>query len=130
MVAPETVQESVLDVPMVIVPELAAKEEIVGSAPTVTVAVAVEEPLPLVAVSVYVVVLVGDTEVLVPVTVPTPLSIDKLVAPTTDQASVLEAPEEIEDGEAVNDAMVGLVPVTVTVVVAVAEPVAFVAVSV
>ena len=99
---------------------------------TVTVAVAVELPPPFVAVRVYVVVVAGLTDVLVvPVTTPTPWSIESVVAPVTLQESVELAPGAIEVGDAVKDAITGTgTAVTVTVAVAVELPEEFVAVRV
>jgi hypothetical protein len=60
-----------------------------------------------------------------------PGTIAMLVAPVVDQLSVVLDPEEIVVGFAANELIVGLlVAFTVTVTVDVAEPVAFVAVSV
>lgn len=42
------------------------------------------------------------------VTVPIPLSSEMLVAPETDQIRLVDCPAVITDGDAVNDAMVGL----------------------
>jgi hypothetical protein len=68
---------------------------------------------------------------LVPVTVPTPLSIESVVAPVTDHASVDEAPRAMVAGVAVKEAITGTGKgVTVTVAVAVEFPPALVAVSV
>jgi len=71
----------------------------------------------------------GPTVVDELVTVPTPLSIDKEVAPATLQESVLDcpAPAAIPVGLAVNEAIAGFMP---TAVVAVVLPAALVAVSV
>jgi hypothetical protein len=98
----------------------------------VTVTLAVELPPPFVAVSVYVVVAVGLTDVLVvPVTGPTPWSIESVVAPVTLQESVELAPGAIDAGDAVNDAITGTgTAVTVTVAVAVELPEEFMAVRV
>ena len=100
---------------------------------TVTFAVAVVEPAVLVAVSVKVVVAVGLTlvEPLAEVDVKVPGVMATLVAPVVSQLSVLLAPKVILVGLAANELMVGLLGVvTVTVSVAVVEPVAFVAVRV
>jgi hypothetical protein len=72
------------------------------------------------------------TLTLAPVTVPTPLSILRLVAPVTDQLSVAESPAVIDEGEAAKLALVieGSAT-TVTVTWAVTDvPAEFVAVSV
>jgi hypothetical protein len=63
-----------------------------------------------------------------PVTLPIPLSSDKVVAPLTDQLSVLLAPTPMMLGPAMKPAMVGFC--TVTVSEAVAVPAELVAVSV
>lgn len=102
---------------------------------TVTVADVVFEPAVLVAVRVYVVVACGLTFVvpLADVDANVPGVIVMLVAPEVAQLSVLTPPGAIVEGLAVNELIDGtLVPVTVTVTidVAVAEPAAFVAVSV
>ena len=73
--------------------------------------------------------MVGETTLLVvPVTAPTPLSMEREVAPVTVQASVELAPEAIEVGVAVKEVITGPEP-TVTVTVAVELPPALVAVS-
>ena len=68
----------------------------------------------------------------VPVTLPTPLSMLKLVAPLTDQLSVLLCPTVMAEGVAMKLDRVGGCGAgfTVTMAVAVTLPVAFVAVSV
>ncbi len=97
----------------------------------VTVAVEVVGPPALVAVNVYVVVTTGVTTMLVPVTVPIPLSTETVVAPVTDQASVEEPPRAMVEGVAVKEAITGTgSSVTSTVAVAVTGPEAFVAVNV
>jgi len=70
-----------------------------------------------------------------PVTVPTPWLIDRLVAPLTLQDSVLDAPLVMLVGEAVKEEITGgsgcgAAALTVTLAVFVTEPAAFVAVSV
>jgi hypothetical protein len=80
-----------------------------GTGTTVTVVVAVLLPDPLVAVSVKIVVAAGVTDVLVPVTVPTPWSMLRLVAPVTAQASMLLWPVVMLVGLAVKLVMVGAV---------------------
>jgi hypothetical protein len=77
------------------------------------------------------VVLAGETDTEVPVTVPTPWSIDTEVAPLTVHDSTELCPPGIDGGLATNDWIVGpaLLP-TVTARVAVMLPDAFVAVSV
>jgi hypothetical protein len=78
-----------------------------------------------------VVVEAGLTETELPVTVPTDGEMDSEVAPVADQARVEEPPAVMLAGDAVKLAMVGgATGVTVTVVEAVAEPSAFVAVRV
>jgi hypothetical protein len=87
---------------------------------TVTVVCAVTEPCALVAGSVYVVVCVGETVIELPVTVPTPLSIEIVVALLVDHERAELCPAVMVLGEAVKEEMVGangLVPETVTVVV-------------
>jgi hypothetical protein len=75
-------------------------------------------------------VVVGLTATLVPVTVPTLLSMLRLVAFAVDQLSVADPPAVIVDGVAVKLAIEGAATmVTVTCAVAVA-PAEFVAVSV
>jgi len=77
-----------------------------------------------------VVVAEGFTLTLVPVTVPTPLSMLRLASPVAVQESVAEPPAVISAAEAVKLAIAG-VPTTVTVAVAVtAVPAALVAVRV
>jgi len=104
----------------------------VGADPvTVTVTARVVEPPVPVAVRVYTLVAAGVTVLLVPVTVPTPWSMDNEVAPVTAHASVEDAPAAMVEGVAVNEEMTGVVPgLTVTVVVAVVLPAEFVAVRV
>lgn len=95
VVAFVTAHERTVETPDIKADGVAIKLEIVGAGTTVTVAFAVDaSPAALVAVSVYVVVLAGDTFVLLPVTVPTPLSMLKLDAPVTDQLSV-ELPPDV-----------------------------------
>src|SRR5512147_1830069 len=75
---------------------------------TVTTAVALTLPAALLAVSRYVVVVDGATCLLVrPVTSPTPLSIPRLVAPVTDQVSVVTCPVPMAEGEAAKLSIVG-----------------------
>jgi len=76
-----------------------------------------------------VVVALGFTEVLDPVTVPTPWSMVSVFAPATDHESADEEPGATVEGVAVNDAMTGT-GITVMVVLAVVLPASFVAVSV
>jgi hypothetical protein len=100
---------------------------------TVTLAVFVLEPAAFVAVSVYIVVAVGLTLVdpLADADVKLPGVIAMLVAPLVDQLSVLLAPELMLVGLALNELIVGACcAFTVTVAVDVADPFAFVAVSV
>jgi hypothetical protein len=103
-------------------------------AATVTFAVDVLEPDALVAVSVYVVVDEGLTLVeplaCVDANVPGVIAIE--VAPLVAQLNVLLEPELMLVGLALNELMLGLpaVVVTVTVAVEVSDPAAFVAVSV
>ena len=60
----------------------------------------------------------GLTDLLVPVTEPTPWLMESVVAPLTFQARVDEPPEAIEAGVAVKEEMTGaLAGVTVTVAV-------------
>ena len=66
----------------------------------------------------------------VPVTGPTPWSIESVVAPVTVQESVELPPGAIDVGDAVNEAITGTGTTTVTVAVRVELPKAFVAVSV
>jgi hypothetical protein len=75
-VAPETVQERVVLEPSAMEAGEAEKLEMVGLAGpvTVTVTAAVTVPPVLYAESVYVVVAVGETDLLVPETLPTPWS--------------------------------------------------------
>ena len=77
------------------------------------------------------VVVPGLTTLVVPVTVPTPLSMLRLVAPDTDQLKVLLCPAVMVAGVAMKLEMAGGCGAgfTVTVVVAVTLPAAFVAVS-
>ena len=135
LVAPFTLQDNVLEPPARIDVGLAVKLLIVGgalAAVTVTVALAVADPLLFFAVSVYVVVAVGLTETEVPDTAPTFALILRLVAPFTLQDNVLEPPARIDVGLAVKLLIVGgaLAAVTVTVALAVADPLLFLAVSV
>ena len=80
------------------------------------------------------VVVVGETDVLVPVTAPTPGVIERLVAPLVDQLKVELLPAVMVDGVAAKLAIVGVggwdTGVTVTVAVLVALPMTLVAVSV
>jgi hypothetical protein len=113
-VAPVTDQARVDDPPGATCDGDAVNEAITGgSGVTVTVAVDVADPVALVAVNVYVVVAVGLTTTLVPVTVPTPLSIESDVAPVTDQSRVAGSPATTVDGVAANEAIVGGVFVSV-----------------
>jgi predicted RecA/RadA family phage recombinase len=109
----------------------AVKLAIEGAATTVTVTCAVAVvSAAFVAVNVYVVVADGVTLTLVPVTVPTLLSMLTLVAPVTDQLSVVVPPAVIVDEAAVKLAIEGAATtVTVTCAVAVV-PAEFVAVRV
>jgi hypothetical protein len=69
------------------------------------------------------VVLAGDTDIDVsPVTVPTPLLIDRAGAglPVTDQDSVVDWPAGMDVGVAANEAMAGACPWFTTVIVTVA----------
>jgi hypothetical protein len=76
-------------------------------------------------------VVVGLTDLDVsPVTVPTPLSMLRDVAPVTEKDSVLDCPLVILVGPAVKLLITGAAAVTVTVTVFVVEPPLFVAVSV
>jgi len=93
------------------------------------VATAVADPFALVAVSVYVVLAVGETDRVLPVTVPIPWSIDRLVPPVTVHVRVLEPPDSMDTGFAVNDEMLGP-GCTVTWARAVVLPAALEAVSV
>lgn len=79
-----------------------------------TVAVDVAVPPAPVAVRVYVVVAVGLTDLLVPVTVPTPWLMLRLVAPETVQLSSELWPKVIVAGDALKTVMLGGVGVTVT----------------
>jgi hypothetical protein len=74
---------------------------------TVTVTLRVVVPPGPVAVSVYAVVVVGITVAVVPLTAPTPESIETVMAPDTFHESTVELPLTIEAGFAVNDAMTG-----------------------
>ena len=77
------------------------------------------------------VVVVGRTVVLVPVTGPTPWSIESSVAPSTFQESTLDSPPAIAAGAAVKDTMVGRPEApTVRTSAVVVVPVAFAAVTV
>jgi len=76
-----------------------------------------------------VVVALGLTDVLVPVTVPTPWSMVSLFAPATDHESADGEPGATVEGVAVNEAMTGK-GTTLTVTLAVVLPTAFVAVRV
>jgi hypothetical protein len=114
---------------------VAMNELIVGRVAvcTVTVAVAVTEPAALVAVRMYVVVASGLTFVvpLAEVEANVPGVMVSVAAPDVAQLSVLIPPKEMPVGLAVNELIVGRFGcVTVTVTVAVADPVLFVAVSV
>jgi hypothetical protein len=71
----------------------------------------------------------GFTSTDVPVTAPTPALIVRVVAPVTDQPSVLEWPVDTIAGVAVKLAMVGRLP-TMTVSETVVEPMLLVAVRV
>ena len=87
---------------------------------TVTVVDCMAFVAPLVAVRVYVVLVVGETVVLVPVTVPTPGVIERLVALLTDQFNVALLPAVMVEGVAAKLAITGVVTAageTVTVVV-------------
>ncbi|PTL75286.1 hypothetical protein DAT35_55600 [Vitiosangium sp. GDMCC 1.1324] len=75
------------------------------------------------------VVAVGLTVTLVPVAVPTPGEMLRLVAPATSQLSVVLPPRKIVDDSAPNFVIVGG-GTTVTVAVAVTLPAPFVAVRV
>jgi hypothetical protein len=103
---------------------------------TVTAVDAVTEPAELVAVSVYVVVAAGLTlvEPLAALEVNDPGAIAMVVAPLVAQLSCVLAPAAIVAGVAWNEVTVGFdgggVLATVTVAVAVTEPVALLAVSV
>ena len=73
----------------------------------------------------------GVTTTLVPVTVPTPWSIESVVAPVTTQARVEEPPREMVDGVAVKEVNTGSgALVTVTRAECDTEPAALVAVMV
>lgn len=72
----------------------------------------------------------GLTEILDPVTLPMPLSIDKDVAPDTDQLSEVLCPAVMPLGAALKPEMTGGNGVTVTVAVLVTEPPPLVAVKV
>jgi len=76
-----------------------------------------------------VVVAAGFTDVLVPVTVPTPWSMVSVVAPVSDQESADEDPGATTEGAAVNEEMTGT-GITVTMTLAVVLPAALVAVRV
>lgn len=102
---------------------------------TVTVAVEVADPAVFVAMSVYIVVADGFTlvEPLAAAEVKVPGVIEIVVAPLVVQFNVLLAPGLMLAGLAVKERIVGLLggaALTVTVAVEVAEPAAFVAVSV
>ena len=71
----------------------------------------------------------GLTVTLVPVTLPMPWSMLRLVAPLTDQERMVLCPGIILAGLAVKLAIVGRLPDTVTVVVAVVLPPALLAVN-
>jgi hypothetical protein len=78
-----------------------------------------------------VVVAVGETDLLVPVTVPTPWSMLRLAPPLTDQERVLLCPELMLVGLAEKLVIVGEpTGVTFTVAVAVVFPLALLAVNV
>jgi hypothetical protein len=95
-VAFATVQLSVVEAPAFIVAGVAINEEIVGAGVvatfTVIVVFAVTLPRVFVAVNVYVVVRAGRTDTVVPVTVPTPLSIVSERALRTLQVNVAALP--------------------------------------
>ena len=76
------------------------------------------------------VVTLGETDTLVPVTVPTVGLMLRLVAPPTAQDSAVLWPVVIADGSAAKLEMEGIGIETVTVTVAVLLPAALVAVSV
>ena len=124
-----TVHDSVEDTPAATDAGLPLKLEITGAGITVTVVVAVTVPPSPVAVKMYVVVTEGVTTVEVPVTTPTPWSMETEVALLTLQESVEELPLPIVAGLAPKLAITGAGARTVTVVEDVAVPPAFVAVS-
>jgi hypothetical protein len=130
-VAPLVVQARVALWPRAIVAGVTVKELIATlGARTVTVAVAVELPEALLAVSVYVVVAVGVTTFVVPVTIPMPGLMARLIAPDTLQLRVLLCPAVRDAGDAAKAAIVGVPKApTDTVTDAVTLPVALVAVS-
>src|SRR6478672_6232086 len=78
-----------------------------GGLPTVTVTAAVRDPVALAAVRVYLVVVLGLTLTDVPVTVPTPWSIFREVAPVTVQLRVVDRPGVTCGGPAVKPAITG-----------------------
>jgi hypothetical protein len=136
-VPPVKVQDNVEDWPEVIEAGVAVKELTTGKATaefTVTVTDRVTLPALLEAVRAYVVVAIGDTALEVPVTVPTPLLMVKVVGAPPDnvQPNVEDWPEVIEAGVAVKDPITGAttVGVTVTVTFWLTVPALFVAVSV
>lgn len=134
VVAPVTVQVSVVSLPAVMDVGLAVKVVMTGmpAAVTVTAAVAVELPALLPAVRVYVVVEEGDTDFVPEVdTVPTPWLMETEVAPLTVHDSVELLPEVIEAGLAVKLVISGG-PDGLTVIMAVVAdwPASFVAVIV
>src|SRR5438067_6230870 len=124
-----TVHDSVDDTPTATDAGLPLKLEITGAGMTVTVAVAVTVPPSPIAVKVYVVVTEGVTTVDVPVTEPTPLSMDSEVVLLTFQESVEELPIPIVAGLAPKLAIAGAGARIVTVVEDVAIPPPFVAMS-
>jgi hypothetical protein len=87
---PVTVQRRMLDCPGATFAGDAVKLVMVGGFPTITVTVAVAVPKLFLAVKEYDVVAEGFTVTDVPVTVPTPALMVSVVAPVTDQLSVLD----------------------------------------
>jgi hypothetical protein len=135
VVAPVVVQLNALLAPAAMLVGFALNALIVGllAAATVTVAVEVTAPAAFVAVSVYVVLAVGFTLVdpLALEDVNVPGVIATVVAPVVVQLNVLLAPAAMLVGFALNALIVGLLAAfTVTVIVVVDDPAAFVAVNV
>jgi hypothetical protein len=111
-VAPVTCQSSVTGPPPAAREDgVAVKEAMVGRARAATLTVAVDVPPGPVAVSVKVVLEVTDVVVLVPVTVPTPWSMETVPAPVTCHESVTGPPPSGSvDGLAVKLATMGAPP--------------------
>lgn len=116
---PESVHDKITDCPRAMVVESAANDLIIGEGGfTVTVINFVTEPEMFTAVMVYVVVAIGFTVIFVlPKTLPTPLSMLKVVGAPPDkvQDKVAEFPEIIVVGLTVNLEITGTAGFTITV---------------